>query len=111
MCIRSVGAVEFHGIMKGTIPVCDEFGDYNIHGLAIVEKNSKLGVVNDEPRVIIPIEYDDVELLENGVILVRVDKEYFLHNKSGAPILHPLFTSKLRAIAYAKENIACTKNG
>lgn len=99
---RPMGAVEFVGVMKGLIPKCDEFGEFN-RGLAIVKRNGKYGVVNIGPRLIIPIEYDTVQILEHH-ILVKKEQEYFLRDMYGRPLLHPVFVDVEAAIDYASKH-------
>ena len=81
--IRTVGDTEFRGIIAGTIPVCDLFGEYDANGLAIVQKNGKVGVANLEPSLVLLIEYEDVEILLDGNIMALKDNEFYLYDKYG----------------------------
>ena len=98
---RNVGPIEFRGIINNTIPVCDEFGEFNEQGLALVEKNGKIGVVNKKPKVIVPIEQENVEFLENGFILTLRGGEYYLYTDDGFEIVQPRLTSKVQALTFA----------
>lgn len=98
---RTMGATEFQGVMAGAIPVCDEFGEFNDNGLAVVKKNGLYGVVNKELSLVVSVEYDAVKLLETGHILVLANGNYFLHTQSGVSLLHPPFESEEVAIQYA----------
>lgn len=80
---RNVGTIEFRGLIKGTIPVCDLFGEYDANGLAVVQKNGKIGVVDSEPKLVVPIEYEYVEVLLDGNILAYKEKHFYLYDKSG----------------------------
>ena len=81
--MRPVGRIEFRGIMKGTIPVCDTFGVYDDCGLATVKKNGKCGVVDTEPKLVLPIEFDDVEILFGGNILALKNNKFDLYDNKG----------------------------
>ncbi len=44
------------------------------NGFAIVEKNSKLGIINTKFKEIIPIIYDTIDSISNGLILVSINE-------------------------------------
>ena len=100
--MRNVGTIEFRGILNGTIPVCHEFGNFK-NGLAIVKKNSKYGVVNTIPKLVIPIEFDEVEILNNGMILASKFGEYFIYNAKGELLNKKAFIWKTSAKKFSRK--------
>lgn len=98
---RPVSAIEFHGIMKGTIPVCDEFGQYNHLGFAIIQKNGKVGLVNRYPEVIIEPTADSIEFLNERLLLVHKYDFYYLYNTKGDKAAEIEFVDEATARAYA----------
>lgn len=100
--MRNVGTIEFRGILNGTIPVCHEFGNFK-NGLAIVKKNSKYGVVNTIPELVIPIEFDEAEILNNGMILANKFGEYFIYNAKGELLNKKPFIWKTRAKNFSRK--------
>ena len=61
-------------------------GNENIYGAAfdkyIIEKNSKLGVINNEFEEIIPCEYDDINIIGDNVYILLKDGKYSLYNQN-----------------------------
>ena len=97
---RKVSKAEYNGLVNSTIPVFDEYGEYNELGLAIVVKDGKRGVVNDEPKVVVSAEFEKVTILKNGVIVTYDAGLYSLVDRDGLEITKRVFVSEEEAISY-----------
>lgn len=56
----------------------------------LVENNSKVGIVNNLGKTRIPLEYDDLKLLDNdtGLYIAKINNKYGVMNKQGAIVIH-----------------------
>ena len=99
---REVSAIEFRGILNHTIPVCDEFGEFNLYGLAIVKKCDKYAVVNRKPAQVTPFARK-VEILRRGIILTFDNNGYNLYNRFGKLLNAEPLPSKMQACAFARK--------
>lgn len=97
---RNVSQIEFNGLLNSTIPVFDEYGAYNKQGMAIVVEEGKLGVVNDEPRIVVPAEFERIKILDNGVCVLYKEGLYYLLDKDGLEITNRVFVSEEEAESY-----------
>ena len=102
MLMRTMNLIELRGVIKGSIPIVDKFGTYNCHGLAVVKRNGKFGVVNTEPNLVIPIEYDQVFLLDNSLVIVLKSGQYSICDQIGTKLTNRCFSSMVDAFGYAK---------
>lgn len=98
---RPVGAIELRGIINRTIPICDEFGQFNHLGFAIIKKDGKVGLVNREPKIIIEPTADSIEFLNDKLLLVYRYGLYHLYTTKGemATQITWLYEDKARAYA------------
>lgn len=81
--MRNVSEIELRGIIRGTIPVCDHFGDYSATGLAVVQKNGKYGVVDKTPKLIFKIEHDSAEVMPDGSVELTKGNETYYYDGAG----------------------------
>ena len=98
---RPVGRIELHGIINGTIPVCDEFGPFDKRGLAMVKKDGKVGLVNRIPEVVIEPTADSIEFLNDHLLLVYKYDWYYLYTTKGDKACELRFLDKEEAKRYA----------
>lgn len=99
---RSVTPIEFRGIINHTIPVYDEFGKFNLYGLAIVKKDAKYAVVNRKPSQVTPFVYN-VEFIRRGIILALENNGYNLYNRFGKRLNAEPFCYKMQACKFARK--------
>ena len=98
---RPVGPIELRGIINQSIPVCDEFGQFNHLGLAVVKKNGKLGLVNRVPEVVIEPTADSIEFLNDCLILVQKYDFYYIYTTKGNMAVEIGFLDEQLARNYA----------
>ena len=57
-----------------------------INNLAIVKLDDKFGVINSKDIVVIPFEYDFIEINDKGLFKVKKDNQEFYLNKKGKKV-------------------------
>lgn len=99
---RTVNDIEYDGLLSSTIPVFDEYGEYNEQGLAIVSKDGKVGVVNNKPEIVVPVDFERIKILKNGVSVAYDKGLYYLFDKDGLTIVNKVFASEEDAESYGR---------
>lgn len=73
---------------KEMIPCMYDYAGRFSEGVAVVRKDSKSGVIDKSGKVIVPLEYYEIDNCENGVILAREDMStYGAFNAKGKQII------------------------
>lgn len=73
---------------KEVIPCIYDNAGWFLEGVALVQKDQKVGAINKNGKVILPLEYYDASNCEKGVILVQKDMStYGAFNAKGEQII------------------------
>lgn len=76
-------------------PIYDEISGYFQNGYMRVINNGKTGIIDEERKVIIPIEYEDISDFKNGVFLAKKSNKWGMININ-EQIVIPFEYSKIR---------------
>jgi hypothetical protein len=75
-----------------------EFASDFIFDVALVVKNGKYGVINDNMKEILPIIFNEIDIIADNLIKVRKKNKYGLFDKSGKIII-PFILDDLKSIS------------
>lgn len=86
----------------------DATGFFN-KGYAVVSKGNKMGIIDQEGNVVVPIKYDFVnQPAENGLVLVRNNWKYGYVNLEGKEVIPPFYEE---AMSFSHGLAAVNKRG
>lgn len=72
----------------------DFIGEYNKYGLAMARLEEKYGYVDENKKVVIPVEYDKVgEFKANGLVIVEKEKMSGIYDFSGNEVVPTAYTN------------------
>lgn len=75
-----------------------EYASDFIFNVALVGKNGKYGVINDNMKEILPIKFNEIEIIADNLIKVSKNNKYGLFDKSGKIII-PFILDDLKSIS------------
>ena len=70
-------------------PVYDAIGEFKQHGYAIMQRQGRVGLLNQEGTEIVPPRYNDVKVLDSTLITVMDEAEWKVINLQGQVVLSP----------------------
>ncbi len=68
-------------------PTYDAIGDFYQFGYAVVQKEGKVGVMNESGALIVPVNYYDLQILDSTIFAVVIDNSWQIINLQGKIIL------------------------
>ena len=77
------------------------------HGVAVVQKNDKWGIINQRGIEVIPPKYDKIESFQNGYAIIRIKSFSGLTNLNGEIIIQPEY----EYISYAGKGLFRIEQG
>jgi len=85
----------------------DATGFFN-QGMAVVSKGAKMGVIDQEGNIIVPIKYDFVNQPSDGLVLVRQNWRYGYVDLNGKEVIPPFYDE---AMSFTHGLAAVNKRG
>ncbi|WP_339628401.1 WG repeat-containing protein [uncultured Maribacter sp.] len=76
-------------------PIYDEISGYYQNGYMRVRNNGKTGIIDEQGKIVIPIEYEDISDLKDGLFLAKKSNKYGMINTK-EEIVIPFEYSKIR---------------
>jgi hypothetical protein len=76
-------------------PIYDEISGYFIHGFMRVRNNGKAGIINEEGKIIIPIEYENVLDFKNNMFTAEKESKWGIID-TGNNVIIPFEYGRIR---------------
>ena len=89
-------------------PQYDAIGDFYKYGYAVVQQNGNVGVMNSTGQLIIPVRFQDLQILDSTIFAVVENKSWKIINEKGTVILDDNYE---KVKIWQKSYIAFSKKG
>lgn len=89
-------------------PTYDAIGEFYKYGYAVIQKNGKVGIINDKGRIILPTKYYDLQILDSVVFGVVIDNRWKIIDAQEKVILDDYYE---RVKILQKEYISFSRKG
>lgn len=88
-------------------PIYDAIGDFYQFDYAVVQRNGKVGIINSMGKIVLPVQYEDLQVLDSLVFAVVQEKRWQVIDATGRIVLDNDY-EKVKIlhqeyIAYSKE--------
>ncbi len=70
-------------------PIYDAIGEFKEFGFAIMQRNGRVGMLDNKGREAVPPKYDDVKMLDNRLVSVMENGQWQVLNINGKMVLPP----------------------